>query len=92
MSLFPIAASKSLGDARIACVFFFELGKTFGVKCTFFFHSDTDQVSDYAEDAMVWATACGLINGMGDGTLAPQEISTRAQVAQIIMNYDQKIA
>ena len=34
----------------------------------------------------------GLINGMGDGTLAPKEISTRAQVAQLIMNYGKKIS
>ena len=27
-----------------------------------------------------------------DGTLAPQETSTRAQVAQLIMNYDQRTA
>ncbi len=31
--------------------------------------------------------APGLINGMGDGTLAPQETSTRALVAQLIMNF-----
>jgi len=41
---------------------------------------------------MIWATGKGLINGMGDGTLAPKETSTRAQVAQIIMNYGKKIS
>ena len=39
---------------------------------------------------MTWATDLGLINGMGDGTLAPQETVMRAQVAQITMNYDRK--
>ena len=34
MSLFSIAASKSLGDARIACVFFLALEKTSCVNCT----------------------------------------------------------
>ena len=53
--------------------------------------SDADQVSDYAKAPMIWATDKGLINGMGDGTLAPQETATRAQVAQIIMNYDKLI-
>jgi hypothetical protein len=58
------------------------------------FHAftDADQVSDYAKAPMIWATDKGLINGMGDGTLAPQETSTRAQVAQLIMNYDQTLA
>ena len=53
--------------------------------------SDADQVSDYAKAPMIWATDKGLISGMGDGSLAPQETATRAQVAQIIMNYDQNI-
>ena len=53
---------------------------------------DADQVSDYAKAPMIWATGKGLINGMGDGTLAPKETSTRAQVAQIIMNYGKKIS
>ena len=39
LPLFPIAASKSLADARIACVFFLALGKTFGAKCTIYFHT-----------------------------------------------------
>ena len=30
----------------------------------------------------------GVINGMGDGTYAPQSSATRAQVAQIFMNFD----
>jgi hypothetical protein len=52
---------------------------------------DADQVSNYAKVPMIWAVDKGVINGMGDGTLAPQETATRAQVAQIIRNYDQKV-
>ena len=33
MPIFPIASSKSLGDARIACVFFLALEKIFGANC-----------------------------------------------------------
>ena len=50
--------------------------------------TDADQVSDYAKAPMTWATDKGMINGMGDGSLAPQRTSTRAEVAQVIMNFD----
>lgn len=52
--------------------------------------TDKELVSGWAKDAMIWAASEGLINGMGDNTLAPQAQSTRAQVAQIVMNYDKK--
>ncbi len=54
--------------------------------------TDKALVSDWAKDAMIWTTSSEIIHGMGDGTLAPQSSSTRAQVAQIVMNYGQKIA
>lgn len=47
--------------------------------------SDADDVSEYAIEAMEWAVAEGLINGMGDGTLNPQGTTTRAQAAAILM-------
>ena len=53
---------------------------------------DKDSVSGWAVEAMTWATGSGLINGMGDGRLAPKNTATRAQVAQIMMNFDQKFA
>lgn len=48
---------------------------------------DADKVSDYAVDAMRWAVSAGIINGMTDGTLAPRDNSTRAQVATIFMRF-----
>ena len=41
---------------------------------------DADQVSSYAKVPMIWVTDKGVINGMGDGTLAPKGNSTRSQV------------
>ena len=41
---------------------------------------------------MQWATAEGLVNGMGDGTLAPRGNSTRAQIATILMRFLEIIA
>lgn len=54
--------------------------------------TDTDQISGYAEDAVRWAVDNGLINGMGDGTLAPRGIATRAQAAAILMRFCQYMA
>jgi hypothetical protein len=51
--------------------------------------TDAGSVSDWARDAVNWAVSLKIINGMGDGTLMPQNTSTRAQVAQVIMKYVQ---
>jgi hypothetical protein len=52
---------------------------------------DKKSVSSYAVTAMQWATAKGLING-SDGYLLPGGTASRAQVAQIILNFGTKIA
>ncbi|MEM5780609.1 MAG: S-layer homology domain-containing protein, partial [Lawsonibacter sp.] len=54
--------------------------------------TDQNQVHDWAAAAMGWATAEGLISGMGGGILAPQSSTTRAQAAVILMNFCEKIA
>lgn len=47
---------------------------------------DAGNVSGYAVVAMKWATAHGIINGT-DGKLDPKGNATRAQVAQILLNF-----
>lgn len=54
---------------------------------------DGDRVSHYAEEAMNWAVNEGVINGsLYDGTLylRPQGYATRAEIAQMLMNYLEK--
>ncbi len=53
--------------------------------------SDKDSVSDWAVEAMTWATGVGIINGTDTG-IEPQANSTRAQVAQIVKNYTEKLS
>ena len=48
---------------------------------------DAASVSSWALNDVKWAVAAGVINGNADGTLAPKGTATRAQMAQIIMNY-----
>ena len=47
----------------------------------------TDQPSTWAEEAMQWAVAEGLISGMTEDTLQPQGNATRAQVAAILERF-----
>lgn len=49
---------------------------------------DGNEVSSWAETAMIWANGNGLINGHENGTLEPGGNSTRAQAASILMNFD----
>ena len=38
-----------------------------------------------------WAVSVGVISGKGNGVLDPKGTATRAEVAQIVMNYGVKI-
>lgn len=51
---------------------------------------DKDLIAGYAAEPVRWAVSWGVING-SDGRLLPRNSATRAQVAQIIYNYCEKI-
>ena len=48
---------------------------------------DASSISGYARDAMDWAVANGIINGIGGNRLVPRGQATRAQAAQMLKNY-----
>lgn len=50
-------------------------------------YTDGENTSGYAQQAMAWAISNGIISGMGNGILNPGGNATRAQVAQILMNF-----
>ncbi|MFR3786009.1 MAG: S-layer homology domain-containing protein, partial [Agathobaculum desmolans] len=50
-------------------------------------YSDAGHISGFAQEAMRWANAKGLITGTSATTLAPNGLATRAQVATILMQY-----
>lgn len=54
-------------------------------------YGDASSVSDWAEAAMAWAIENGIISGIDDSTLAPQDNATRAQCATILMRYVENI-
>lgn len=50
-------------------------------------YADVNAISPYAREALEWANAVGLINGMSADTLAPQALTTRAQTAAILERF-----
>ncbi len=53
--------------------------------------SDGGSVSSWAEDAMSWAVATGLIKGKGAAGLDPTSTATRGEVATILMRFCQTV-
>ncbi|MEY8311248.1 leucine-rich repeat protein [Oscillospiraceae bacterium 42-9] len=49
--------------------------------------NDAGKVSDYAREAMCWATENTVLNGTGGGMLDPLGTAKRCEVAQMLMNY-----
>ena len=49
-------------------------------------YPDAGQVQDYAQPAMAWAVAEGIVEGV-DGNLNPAGNATRAQIATILMRF-----
>ena len=52
--------------------------------------NDTNEIDDYAKEAMAWAVEEGIIIGKGNGLLAPNDNVTRAEAATILMAYYKK--
>ena len=50
-------------------------------------YTDADLVADYAVDAMTWAVGKGVISGIGNNTLAPDNTASRAQMATVLTRY-----
>lgn len=54
-------------------------------------YADSAAISGYAVEAMQWANANGIVNGMTATTLVPQGTATRAQVATMLMNFCENV-
>ena len=50
-------------------------------------YTDAFDISEYAYAPLQWACGAGLINGMGDGSLAPHGQANRAQAAAILHRF-----
>ena len=54
--------------------------------------ADYGSISDWAVEAVQWAVNAGLLSGVGGNQIAPTGTATRAQVAQILMNFCENVA
>ncbi|MDR2355140.1 MAG: S-layer homology domain-containing protein [Clostridiales Family XIII bacterium] len=50
--------------------------------------ADASEIAGWAEEALAWAVGARIVNGMGDGLVAPRGTATRAQVAQMLLDYN----
>jgi len=51
---------------------------------------DFQGISDYSEDALLWAVKSGIIQGVTETELMPASYSTRAQIATILMRFSER--
>lgn len=51
--------------------------------------ADESDISSWAVSAVAWSCANGYVNGVDGGRFAPADTATRAQVAAVLMRYDQ---
>ena len=52
--------------------------------------TDADKASGYALEALRWAVESGVMSGRGGGILDPKGLVTRAQAAQMLINFQEK--
>lgn len=65
-------------------------GQTVEAKGDLSAFKDAGSVSKYAVESMTWAVESGLIHGVSADRLSPKTTSTRAAVAQVLMEYCRK--
>lgn len=63
------------------------MGKDTSARADLGKYTDAGRVSGWAEDAVSWAAASGIMTGTSTTTLSPRSNATRAQVAQIMMRF-----
>lgn len=49
--------------------------------------ADAGEISSYATDALAWAVKNQILQGKGDGVLDPKGTATRAEAAQMLLNF-----
>lgn len=54
-------------------------------------YADAASISDYAVEAMAWANAKEVVNGVTTTTLEPQMDAARVQVAQMLKSFCENV-
>ena len=50
-------------------------------------YKDADSISEWAADSIRWAVGAGVMKGKTDETIDPKANITRAEIAQMLVNY-----
>lgn len=50
-------------------------------------YQDADRISAGARDAIAWALDAGIITGVSENEISPQGVTTRAQMAQVMIRF-----
>jgi hypothetical protein len=66
--------------------------KGYAVKTAALKAADAEDVSDWAAEAMAWAAACGVLKADADGGIRPGAEATRAEIAEAIHVFLEKVA
>lgn len=65
-----------------------EMDVSVGENTNILSYDDAFNISEYAIESFQWACGSGVITGKTESTLAPQELVTRAEVAMMIMRFN----
>ena len=55
-------------------------------------YADAARISPWAHDALSWAVGADFLQGTAQHLLQPQELATRAQLATLLMRYEEELA
>lgn len=83
------APNRDISREELATMLWRYAGSPKPAKTTLDF-TDAGKVSTFAKEAMLWANEHGIISGKGNGILDPKGKATRAETAQMLMNYLKK--
>lgn len=54
-------------------------------------YADYHKVSSYAKNSINWCLSSGVVDGVSYDKISPDTTATRAQLAQVLMNFDERV-
>ena len=54
-------------------------------------YADHHKVSSYAKNSINWCLSAGVVDGVSYDKISPDTTATRAQLAQVLMNFDERV-
>lgn len=79
---FGVGEALTREDAAVLC--YRALGNKTSATANNLSFTDHEMISDYAKEAVAKMVGLGIINGKGDGTFAPKDYCTRAEISKIL--------